>query len=81
MLKFSRGNFFLIKNSINSNNFKGIIKNNIINQRIKNIFEITEVSSLNSLRKNSVLFLEKDLKINFYNLVDVVFITGDSYLC
>ena len=75
MLKFNRGNFFLIKNNIKSNNFKSIIKDNIIKQRIKKNFEIKEVSSLNNLRKNSVLFLDKDLKINFYNLDDIVFIT------
>ena len=75
MLKFIRGNFFLIKNTIKSNNFKSIIKDNILKQRIKKNFEINEVSSLNNLRKNSVLFLDKDLKINFYNLDDIVFIT------
>ena len=75
MLKFIRGNFFLIKNTIKSNNFKSIIKDNILKQRIKKNFEIKEVSSLNNLRKNSVLFLDKDLKINFYNLDDIVFIT------
>ena len=75
MLKFTRGNFFLIKNTIKSNNFKSIIKDNILKQRIKKNFDIKEVSSLNNLRKNSVLFLDKDLKINFYNLDDIVFIT------
>ena len=60
MLKFIRGNFFLIKNTIKSNNFKSIIKDNILKQRIKKNFEIKNYHHL-IIKKNSVLFLDKDL--------------------
>ena len=67
MLQFSRGNFFLKQNSVKSNDLKKIIKNNFINQRIKSNFEIDEISSLKNFRENSILFLEKDVKIVIFN--------------
>ena len=65
MLQFSRSNFFIKQNLLNSNDLQNVVKNNLINQRVKTNFEINEVSSLSNLRDNSILFLDKIYSLKF----------------
>jgi len=77
MLQFSRNNFFPIKNNIKSNDIKDLIKDNLINKRLFSNFEIKDISSLNNLRNQSIIFLEKEIKDNLYNTKDILIITNN----
>ena len=80
MLKFSRKNFFTIKNRFTSNDIKKIIKNNIIDQRNDKIFQIFEISSLKNLRENSILFLDKNLKLDKINYESIFLVTNNKLI-
>ena len=80
MLQFSRSNFFIKQNLLNSNDLQNVVKNNLINQRVKTNFEINEVSSLLNLRDNSILFLDKDVQFTKSELNNVIIITNDEKL-
>ena len=75
MNSFVRQNFFSIKNFYNSKNIIEIIKKNIINKRLNNEFQISDISSLNIVRKNSVLFLDDIINFSKYNLNNILLIT------
>ncbi len=77
MLQFSRKNFFKIKNNIKSNDIKELIKSNFIKEKIKSNFELSEISSLNNLRNHSIIFLEEDIKLNLYNIEDIIIVTNN----
>ena len=66
MESFKRINFFPLKKKYLLNELNLLIKNDIIYENYINDFYIEDVSSLNSIRQNSILFLEKD--INLINL-------------
>ena len=80
MLKFSRSNFFTIKNTITSNDIEKIIKNNIIDQRNNKNFQIFEISSLKNFRKNSILFLDKKLKLDKINHENISLVTNNKII-
>ena len=75
-MNFNRSNFFPYKNKYDLNKLSELLKNEIsYNNYIKN-FEINEISSLSCLRDNSILFLEKDLKISEINKKNIHIITN-----
>ena len=76
MKVFNRNNFFFVKNFINSNEISNIVKKNVINKRINSIFEILDISSLNNLKEQSILFLEKNIKLEKQNFTNMVIITN-----
>ena len=78
MLQFSRSNFFTKQNLLNSNDLQNVVKNNLINQRIKTNFEINEISSLTNLRENSILFLDKHIQFAKSKLNNLIIITSDE---
>lgn len=61
MVGFERKNFFSLKKSYTYSDIYKIYKKNILKNRISNNFIIKELSSLEIQRKNSILFLEKDI--------------------
>lgn len=75
MISFVRQNFFPIKNLYNSNNIIEIINKNIINKSLNNEFKILDISSLNIIRKNSILFLEDNINLSKFNLNNILLIT------
>lgn len=61
MNSFSREKFFPIKRNLDLNEIESLIKNLLIKSKLNNNFEIKDVSSLNNLIKNSILFLNDNL--------------------
>tara|TARA_Y200000002_G_C22609245_1_gene633034 strand:- start:30 stop:1016 length:987 start_codon:yes stop_codon:yes gene_type:complete len=78
MLNFSRQNFYPIKKKIKSNNLKNIIKDNIIDQRVNLSFEICDISSMDTYRDNSILFLDKFIDIKQYDSKNIILITNNK---
>ena len=58
--------FTPIRNTFNSKDFEKIIKENLIDQRSKNIFNFKNVSSIDEIRENSILFIKKDISIDIF---------------
>ena len=75
MLNFQRQNFFSIKKLYNSFDTIKLLNKNKISGRLKNNFKIIDISSLNKLRKNSILFLDRDINLLKQKLNNVVVIT------
>ena len=68
MLSFKRINFFPLKKKYLLNELNLLIKNDIIYENYISDFYIEDVSSLNSIRQNSILFLETDINLeNLYS--------------
>ena len=67
MLEFNRSNFFSIKKKLKFSDLIQILKNNIIDDRISNNLEISDISSLNIKVEKSILFLNNDTKISEIN--------------
>ncbi len=78
MLNFSRQNFHPIKKKIKSNNLKNIIKDDIIDQRLNLSFEIHDISSMDTYRDNSILFLDKFIDIKQYDSKNIILITNNK---
>jgi len=78
MISFVRQNFFSMKNFYNSNNIIEIINKNIINKRLNNEFKIRDISSLNIIRENSVLFLDENINLSKVNLNNILLITDKN---
>ena len=57
MFHFSRSDFFPIKKKISSNEITHITNIGILNKRILNNFDIVDISSVDILRNQSILFL------------------------
>ncbi len=76
MISFVRQNFFSIKSFYNSNNIIEIINKNIINKRLNDEFKILEISSLNIIRENSILFLDDNINLSKFNLNNVLLISA-----
>ena len=63
MKKFIRSNFFPHKNKFSVKDLTKLIKDQILFNSLLNNFEIKDVSSLNELRDNSVIFLDRYIVI------------------
>ncbi len=77
MLKFNRSEFLFIRNKIKSNDIENLLNNKILNKRISTNFEIKDISSITSLRENSVLFLGNNLKLYKKNFSNIILITNN----
>ena len=74
IVKFKRSDFHPQRNKIKSQNLHKIsFSNNFKKINIKNNFLINEISSIDQIRNNSIIFLEKnfDINANFNNLLIV----------
>lgn len=68
---FQRYKFFEIKNEISFKDTLNILDELVLDFHIKSNYYITEISSLNIFRENSILFLSKDkysIPINYKNI-------------
>ena len=77
MLKFNRSEFLFIRNKIKSYDIENLLNNKILNKRISTNFEIKDISSIKSLRENSVLFLGNNLKLFKKNFSNIILITNN----
>ena len=77
MYSFSRKNFFPIKKILTLNEIETLLKKKILKSKINHNFEINDVSSLNNLMKNSLLFLS-DMPKNLNQLLDDICVITDK---
>ena len=77
MYSFSRKNFFPIKKILTLNEIETLLKKKILKSKINHNFEINDVSSLNNLIKNSLLFLN-DMSKNLNQLLDDICVITDN---
>ena len=80
MINFDRSEFFPILKNINLQNLVEILKDFLIDFRIKNNFQINDISSLKNLRNNSILFIDSSNKntLEFYDTENICLITNDK---
>ena len=76
MLKFQRKNFFSLINNSYTDDIIKIIDCEIRSKRLVNKFKISDVSSLDILRKNSILFLDNEPKFSKLNFDNILLITS-----
>ena len=77
MNSFFREKFFPIKRNLSLNEIESLIKNILIKSKLNDNFEINDVSSLNNLIKNSILFLNDSL-LNIEQYKEDICIITDS---
>ena len=77
MNSFSREKFFPIKRNLNLNEIESLLKNILIKSKLNDNFEIKDVSSLNNLIKNSILFLNDSL-LNIEQIKEDICVINDS---
>lgn len=63
MLQFDRSSFYPIRNSINNNELNLILNKNLISEKINSTIKICDVSSLDNIRNESILFIKKNEKL------------------
>ncbi len=78
MINFKRNNFFPTKEKILNENLSILLKDEVIFNNTYNSFEIEDISSLNNYRENSILFLDKNIKIKNYSLNNMHIITNNN---
>ena len=55
--------FTPIRNTLNANNLKFFLKEYLVDQRINNNFNFKNISSINNIRDNSILFMKDNTDI------------------
>ena len=73
---FDRTKFFPLKNIINTSDINNILELQILNIKNDKNFNIKEISSLNMIRDNSVIFLDKKLDLNNVNFTNILIVTN-----
>ena len=74
-INFNRKDFYFLKHKYFSKDIEKIIKKYVVDIRIKNNIEIDDISSLDYLRQNSLLFLNDEFKTKKINYENILFIT------
>ena len=80
MYTFNRKNFFSMRNVYNTNEISKLLMKIVVNKRFSNNFDILDVSSLKTLKKNSVLFLDQDLNSPKKKFSDILFFTDKEII-
>ena len=78
MIEIVRSNFFPKKDFLNIKDLKIILKNQIISSNLSKKIKISDVSSLNYLKEDSILFLSKTSNISDFNNKSLIIITEDK---
>ena len=78
IVNFDRTHFFPLKNIINTSDLNKILKSQVQNIKNDKNFDIKEISSLNIIRDNSVIFLDKKLDLNNFNFINISIVTNDE---
>ena len=77
MIAFERNNFYPIKNIIGTFDLIKKFDFDIKTFKISDDFTLNDISSLNNLRNNSLLILEKNHSINIDTKMNILIITND----
>lgn len=77
MRSFSRKSFFPLKKNYNINNLIDLLEDQIISKKVNNNFVINEVSSLDVIRDNSIIFLDKELNDERFKNNNIHIITNN----
>ena len=73
IIDFKREIFYPIKNQLNSKSIPDLLNNFIIKSRVNSNYDIADISSLDNLRKNSLLLIKKSTKnLNINDFVHVI---------
>ena len=73
IIDFKREIFYPIKNQLNSKFIPDLLNNFIIKSRVNSNYDIVDISSLDNLRKNSLLLIKKSTKnLNINDFVHVI---------
>ena len=78
MIKFNRVNFFPLKKKISSIEITKIINNYVIQYEIKDTFDIFDISSIDYIKSNSILFLNHEFVLKDINIDFLIVITDDE---
>ena len=78
MIEFVRSNFFPLKNILQSNEIDKLVKKYLIESNINNKFEILDISSTDSIKSNSIFFLNKDIDLSNKNTKKLLVITDNK---
>ena len=77
MRSFSRKSFFPLKKNYNINNLIDLLEDQIISKKVNNNFVINEVSSMDVIRDNSIIFLDKELNDEKFKNNNIHIITNN----
>ncbi len=80
MYKFIRKNFFSIKKIYKAYEISKLFDKKLIKKRYNNNFDILDISSLKTIKKNSVLFLDQELKSSINDTTNILFITDKEII-
>ena len=75
MYEFNRNNFFSIKKIYRATEISKLFEKKLIKTRITNDFDILDISSLKTIKKNSFLFLDQEFDAKKNNIANILFIT------
>lgn len=78
MIEFNRVNFFPLKKKIFSIDITKLINDFVIQYEIKDTFEILDISSIDYIKSNSILFLKHELDLKDINIDFLIVITDDK---
>lgn len=80
MINFDRSEFYPRLKYSNLEELALLLKDLLIDHKIKNNFEIKDISSLENVRKNSVIFMDASHKVKFecYDIDNICLITNDQ---
>ncbi len=80
MNNFNRYKFFPINNNLNSKQVEPLISEFIVKKKEIDEFEIKDISSLETIKQNSIIFIGKDLEIKNFDQKNLIFITNNEFL-
>ena len=78
MVEFNRVNFFPIKKKIFSIDITKLINDFVIQYEIKDTFEILDISSIDYIKSNSILFLKQEFDLKDIDIDFLIIITDDE---
>ena len=79
MIDFHRFEFYPVKKKILSNDLLSLLYDNIIKSNITSNFTLEDISSIDFFRKNSILFLESNIKLSTIPN-DIIIITSKKLI-
>lgn len=78
MIEFNRVNFFPLKKKISSIDIIKLINDFVFKYEIKDIFDILDISSIDYIKSNSILFLKQEFDLKDIDIDFLIIITDDE---
>ena len=78
MIEFNRVNFFPLKKKISSIDIIKLINDFVFKYEIKDIFDILDISSIDYIKPNSILFLKQEFDLKDIDIDFLIIITDDE---